>query len=180
MHEGEDLLSDYMKDNSDRRERQKETDIRVIIGNPPYSAGQRSENDNAKNVAYAGLDQKIRETYARRSKATNQNFLYDSYIRAIRWGSDRLGNVGIMAYVSGSAWIERVFADGMRKCLVDEFSSVHVFHLRGDVRKNMLSGGRAGEGENVFGQGTMTGVAISVFVKNPDAAERGPASISTT
>ena len=172
LHESEDLLSYYMKDNSNRRERQKETDIRVIIGNPPYSAGQRSENDNAKNVAYAGLDQKIRETYARRSKATNYNFLYDSYIRAIRWGSDRIGDAGVMAYISGSAWIERAFADGMRKCLVDEFSSVHVFHLRGDGRKNMLSGGKAGEGENVFGQGTMTGVAISVFVKNPNAAEQ--------
>ena len=173
LHEGEDLLSDYMKDNSDRRERQKETDIRVIIGNPPYSAGQRSENDNAKNVAYAGLDQKIRETYAHRSKANLLQKLYDSYIRAIRWGSDRLGDAGVMAYVSGSAWIERAFADGMRKSLVDEFSSIHVFHLRGDGRKNMLSGGKAGEGESVFGQGTMTGVAISVFVKNPDAEERG-------
>ena len=173
LHEGEDLLSYYMKDNSTRRERQKESDIQVIIGNPPYSAGQKSENDNAKNVAYAGLNKDIRKTYARRSKAKNKNFLYDSYIRAIRWGSDRLGDAGIMAYVSGSAWIERAFADGMRKCLVDEFSSIHVFHLRGDVRKNMLSGGRAGEGENVFGQGTMTGVAISVFVKNPTATEQG-------
>lgn len=173
LHESEDLLSYYMKDNSDRREQQKETDIRVIIGNPPYSAGQRRENDNVKNVIYAGLDQKIRETYAQQSIASNLQNLYDSYIRAIRWGSDRLGDTGVMAYVSGSAWIERAFADGMRKCLVDEFSSIHVFHLRGDVRKNMLSGSRAGEGENVFGQGTMTGVAISVFVKNPNAAKQG-------
>ena len=173
LHEGEDLLSDYMKDNSDRRKRQKETDIRVIIGNPPYSAGQKRRSDNAKNVAYAGLDQKIRETYAHRSKVKSLHRLYDSYIRAIRWGSDRLGDTGVMAYVSGSAWIERTFADGMRKCLVDEFSSIHVFHLRGDVRKNMLSGGQAGEGENVFGQGTMTGVAISIFVKNPNISEQG-------
>ena len=173
LHEGEDLLSYYMKDNSDRRERQKETDIRVIIGNPPYSAGQKSQNDNARNVAYARLDQKIRETYAQRSETNLLRYLYDSYIRAIRWGSDRLGDAGVMAYISGSAWIERSFADGMRKCLADEFSSVHVFHLRGDGRKNMLSGGKAGEGGNVFGQGTMTGVAISVFVKNPNAAEQG-------
>ena len=78
-----------------------------------------------------------------------------------------------MAYVSGSAWLERAFADGMRRCLGNDFASIHVFHLRGDIRKNMLSGGRAGEGENVFGQGSMTGVAISVFVKNPDAMEQG-------
>ena len=173
LHEGDDELSFYMKDNTDRRERQKATDIRVIIGNPPYSAGQKSENDNAKNIAYAGLDQRIRSTYAERSNTSNLQNLYDSYIRAIRWGSDRLGKAGVMAYVSGSAWIDRPFADGLRKCLAEEFARVHVFHLRGDIRKNMLSGGLAGEGENVFGQGTMTGVAITVFVKNPDAAEQG-------
>ena len=146
----------------------------MIIGNPPYSAGQRSENDDAKNVAYAGLDQKIRETYAQRSEANLLQNLYDSYIRAIRWGSDRLGNAGIMAYVSGSAWIERAFADGMRKSLVDEFSSVHVFHLAWRwSQKYVVRRTKAGEGESVFGQGTMTGVAISVFVKNPNAAEQG-------
>ena len=173
MHEGDDELSFYMKDNTDRRERQKATDIRVIIGNPPYSAGQRSENDNAKNAAYARLDQRIRTTYAAKSGTPNLRNLYDSYIRAIRWGSDRLGKSGVMAYVSGSAWIERAFADGLRRCLVEEFATVHVFHLRGDIRKNMLSGGRAGEGQNVFGQGSMTGVAITVFVKNSNAQERG-------
>ena len=173
LHEGDDQLSYYMKDNTDRRERQKATDIRVIVGNPPYSAGQRSANDNAQNVAYKRLDQRIRSTYAERSRAANLQNLYDSYIRAIRWASDRLGKAGVMAFVSGSAWIERAFADGLRKCLAEEFASVHVFHLRGDIRKNMLSGGRAGEGENVFGQGSMTGVAVTVFVKNPDAPEQG-------
>ena len=61
----------------------------------------------------------------------------------------------------------------MRKCLAEEFSNIHVFHLRGDIRKNILSGGKAGEGENIFGQGTMTGVAVSIFVKNPAAKEHG-------
>jgi len=173
LHEGDDELSFYMKDNTDRRERQKETDIRVIMGNPPYSAGQKKEDDNAKNVVYSRLDQRIRSTYAERSEAGLLQNLYDSYIRAIRWGSDRLGEAGVMAYVSGSAWIERSFADGLRKCLAEEFASIHVFHLRGDIRKNMLSGGLAGEGQNVFGQGTMTGVAITVFVKNPDAEKQG-------
>ncbi len=162
-----------MKDNTDRRERQKAADIRVIFGNPPYSTGQRSQNDNAKNVAYPRLDRRIRTAYAERSSAALLRNLYDSYIRAIRWGSDRLGKTGVMAYVTGSAWVERAFADGLRKCLAEEFTSVHVFHLRGDIRKNMLSGGHAGEGENVFGQGSMTGVAITVFVRNPDAPEQG-------
>ena len=173
LHEGDDELSYYMKDNTDRRERQKATSIRVIIGNPPYSVGQRSENDNARNIAYFGLDRRIKETYAQRSQAGLLSNLYNSYIRAIRWGSDRIGDAGVMAYVSGSAWTERSFADGLRKCLAEEFASVHVFHLRGDIRKNMLSGGRAGEGENVFGQGSMTGIAITIFVKNPDASEQG-------
>jgi len=173
LNESDDELALYMPDNSDRRTRQKNTRIQVIIGNPPYSAGQRSANDNAQNVDYAGLDQRIAETYASRSVQTSVKNLYDSYIRAIRWGSDRLGNAGVMAFVTGSAWVERAFADGMRKCLVEEFAAIHVFHLRGDVRKNMLSGGIAGEGENVFGHGSMTGIAISVFVKNPKAKKQG-------
>ena len=172
LHEGDDELSFYMQDNTDRRERQKATDIRVIVGNPPYSAGQRSEDDNAKNVAYSGLDQRIRSTYAERSRARLSQNLYDSYIRAIRWGTDRLGEAGVMAYVSGSAWLERAFADGMRRCMIDDFTSAHIFHLRGDIRKNVFSVA-ATEGENVFGQGSMTGVAISVFVKNSKAKEQG-------
>ncbi|MBW6495938.1 MAG: DEAD/DEAH box helicase family protein, partial [Burkholderiaceae bacterium] len=174
MYESDDLISHYMPDNSERRKRQKATDIRVIVGNPPYSAGQKDENDNAANVSYPGLDEKIRVTYAARSSATLQRKLYDSYIRAIRWGSDRIGDAGgVMAYVSGSGWIERGFADGMRKCLAEEFSNLYIFRLRGDIRKNMLSKGRAGEGGNVFGSGSMTGVAISIFVKNPNAGESG-------
>ena len=173
LHEGDDQLSFYMKNNTARRERQKQTDIRVIVTNPPYSTGQKSQNDNAKNVAYAGLDERIRETYAKHSSASLVQNLYDSYIRAIRWGSDRLGKAGVMGFVSGSAWIERGFADGLRRCLAEEFASVHVFHLRGDIRKNMLSGGLAGEGENVFGQGSMTGIAVTVLVKDPNATHHG-------
>ena len=106
-----------MKNNTERRERQKGTDIRVIISNPPYSAGQKSQNDNAKNVAYARLDQRIRSTYAERSNASLLQNLYDSYIRAIRWAATGSAGAGVMGFVSGSAWIERSFADGLRKCL---------------------------------------------------------------
>ena len=119
LHERDGQLPFYMKDNTDRRERQKETDICVIIGNPPYSAGQKSENDNAKNVAYARLDQKIRSTYAKHSKAGLLKNLYDSYIRAIRWGSDRIGKAGVMAYVTNAGWIDGNALDGLRKCLAE-------------------------------------------------------------
>ncbi len=173
LYEKDDLISDLMVDNSARRTRQKNLDIRVIIGNPPYSAGQKSENDNAKNITYLSLDESIRRTYAKYSKAALQKNLYDSYIRAIRWGSDRIGKSGVITYVSGSAWIERSFADGLRKCLKDEFTNLYIFHLRGDIRKNMLSNGRAKEGENIFGSGSMTGIAISVFVKNPESIASG-------
>lgn len=115
MYESDDLISHYMPDNSERRKRQKATDIRVIVGNPPYSTGQRSENDNNANVSYPSLDDSIRQTYAARSKAKLKSELYNSYIRAIKWAGDRLGDDGgVVAYVSGSAWIERPFADGMR------------------------------------------------------------------
>ena len=173
MYESEDMLDAFLPDNSERRKRQVELPIQVIMSNPPYSTGQRSANDNAQNVAYPSLDQCIGETYARHSTAVNKNALYDSYIRAIRWGSDRLGETGVMAYVSGSAWIERSFADGLRRCLAEEFTNLYVFSLRGDIRKNMLSGGAAKEGGNIFGSASMTGIAITFFVKNPVADNRG-------
>ena len=173
MYESKDLISHYLPDNSLRRKRQKATDIRVIVGNPPYSTGQKSANDNAANNQYEELDERLRTTYVAGSDAVNKNGLYDSYIRAFRWASDRIGNAGVIAFVSGSAWIDRRFADGMRKCLTEEFSDLYVFHLRGDIRKNMLSKGAAQEGQNIFGSGSMTGISIAVLVKNPAATERG-------
>lgn len=174
MYEQErDMVANLLPDNSERRTRQKDLDIRVIIGNPPYSAGQKNANDNAANIDYPQLDTAISATYAANSKSSNLQNLYDSYIRAFRWASDRIGDAGVMAFVSGSAWIERGFADGMRKCLAEEFSDLYIFHLRGDIRKNMLSKGLAREGQNVFGSGSMTGISIAVLIKNPDSAQSG-------
>ncbi|WP_246209466.1 hypothetical protein [Pikeienuella piscinae] len=117
MYESDDLISHYMPDNSERRKRQKATDIRVIVGNPPYSASQGSANDDNANVSYSGLDERIRATYADRSRAGMKNALHDSYIRAIRWGSDRIGDAGVMAYVCNAGWIDGNAADGLRSCL---------------------------------------------------------------
>ncbi|WP_419737602.1 DEAD/DEAH box helicase [Ruegeria sp.] len=172
MYEQErDMIANLLPDNSERRTRQKELDIRVIIGNPPYSSGQNSANDNAANIAYPQLDAKIRDTYAAESTATNKNSLYDSYIRAFRWASDRIGDAGVMAYVSNAGWIDGNSADGLRKCLAEEFSDLYVFHLRGNARTSGEQ--RRKEKGNVFGEGTRTPIAISIFVKNPDAAEHG-------
>jgi predicted helicase len=173
LYEKEDLYSDLLVDNSARRNRQKKLDIRVIIGNPPYSTGQGSANDNNQNVAYPYLDERIRSSYAERSTATLKNSLYNSYIRAIRWASDRIGNSGVIGFVSGSGFVEKPAMAGLRQCLTEEFSSIHVLNLRGDIRKNMLSKGRAKEGQNIFGSGSMSGIAITLFVKNSDAKRRG-------
>lgn len=174
MYEQErDMIANLLPDNSERRTRQKELDIRVIIGNPPYSALQKSANDNAANISYPALDAAIRATYAERSTAGMKNALYDSYIRAFKWASERIGDSGVMAFVSGSSWIERSFADGMRACLAETYSDLYVFHLRGDIRKNMLSGGEAKEGQNIFGSGSMTGISISVLVRNPSKSGAG-------
>jgi predicted helicase len=171
MYESDDLISHYMPDNSERRKRQKATDIRVIVGNPPYSIGQSNEDDNNANVSYPTLDYRIRETYAARSTATLKRTLYDSYIRAIRWASDRIGDAGVMAYVSNAGWVDGNAADGLRACLADEFSDLYVFHLRGNARTSGEQ--RRKERGNVFGEGTRTPIAISVLVKNPDAAQHG-------
>jgi predicted helicase len=173
MYEKDDLVDALLEDNSARRKRQKALDIRVIVGNPPYSIGQGSQNDNNQNVSYPALDNRIEKTYAAHSNATLSKGLYDSYIRAIRWASDRIGDAGLISFVSNGGFLEKSAMDGVRKCLAEEFSSIYVFNLRGDIRKNMLSKGRAKEGGNVFGSGSMAGIAISVLVKNPNAVARG-------
>ncbi len=171
LYEKDDLVSQVLADNSARRTRQKKLDIRVIVGNPPYSVGQKSENDNNANVAYPALDARIAATYAARSDATNKNALYDSYIRAIRWASDRVGQSGIVAFVTNAGFVDSHTAAGLRKCLVEEFSSLYVFHLRGNQR---TSGERSRqEGGKVFGSGSRAPVSVSVLVKNPGAKERG-------
>ena len=160
-----DMIANLLPDNSERRTKQKKRDITVVIGNPPYSAGQSSANDNASNASYSNLDSRIESTYAKYSSATLKKDLYDSYIRAFRWASDRINDEGVIAFVTGAGWVDRRFADGMRKTLQQEFSKIFVVHLRGDIRKNMLSGKNAGEGENIFGSGSMTGIAITILVK---------------
>jgi predicted helicase len=157
--------------NKSRRRKQKKLSIRVIFGNPPYSAGQKSENDDNQNVEYKTLDASIRNSYAKHSTATLQKNLYDSYIRAIRWASDRIGDSGVVGYVSNASFVDGNSMDGLRKCLAEEFSSIYVFHLRGNARTSGEQ--RRQEKDNVFGMGTRTPVAISILVKNPNAAENG-------
>lgn len=171
MYEKDDLVDALLEDNSARRRRQKDLDIRVIVGNPPYSVGQGDANANNANVPYPSLDERIRTTYAARSDANNKNALYDSYIRSIRWASDRIGDAGVIGFVTNAGFVEANTADGLRKCLADEFSSLYVFHLRGNQRTSGETSRK--EGGKIFGSGSRAPIAISLLVKNPEADAHG-------
>ncbi len=170
-----DLLRQYFEENSERRKRTRGQRIDVILGNPPYSVGQRSQNDNAQNVSYPKLKLRINETYIKGSVATLHNSLHDSYIRAIRWATDRIPDKGIIGCVTNASWIANASADRMRACLREEFSSLYVFNLRGNAR---LSGEpRKMEGGNAFGGNTRVPVVIALLVKNPGIKSRGMGQI---
>ena len=162
---------EWLPDNSTRAEKQQKLPIQVIVGNPPWSAGQRSSTDDNPNVEYPALEERIRETYVEYSEMTNKNTLYDTYKMAIRWASDRIGKKGITAFVTNGSWIDGNADAGIRACVAEEFSSIHVLHLRGNQRTQGERSRR--EGGKVFGQGSRAPVAISIFVKNPEAKHDG-------
>ena len=165
LREGTGQFDQTFQENSKRATRQNEIDIRVIVGNPPYSAQQDSANDGNKNVGYPALDERIRSTYAVDSGATNAKNLYDSYIRAIRWASDRVQDKGVVCYVTNGSFIDSNNMDGLRKCLTDEFSSIYVFNLRGNQRTSGETSRQ--EGGKIFGSGSRASIAITLLVKNP-------------
>ena len=162
---------DWLPDNSERAERQQKSPIQVVVGNPPWSVGQKSSADDNPNVDYPEIEKRVAETYAARSGATLKNSLYDTYKMAIRWASDRIGEQGVVALVTNGSWIDGNVDSGVRACLAEEFTSIYVLNLRGNAR---TSGGlRRSEGDNVFGQGSRAPVAIAILVRNPDAAHDG-------
>lgn len=167
-HGDNDIFSQLFPENSDRVLKQKKSPVRVIIGNPPYSVGQKSANDNAQNLSYPVLDSRIAKSYAANTNATNKNSLYDSYIKAFRWASDRIAHMkegGIVAFISNGSWIDGNAQDGMRQCLQDEFTSVYVLNLRGNQRTSGELSRK--EGGKIFGSGSRTPIAITLLVKNP-------------
>ncbi|HCG7818002.1 TPA: DEAD/DEAH box helicase [Vibrio parahaemolyticus] len=172
LHEQDDLIQQSLAENSRRRMHQRSLkEIRVIMGNPPYSAGQDSANDNNQNLKYPKLDSRIAETYVAKSEATLRNALYDSYIRAIRWASDRIGDTGVIGFVTNAGFVDSNSAAGIRKCLADEFSNIWIFHLRGNQRTQGEQSRK--EGGKIFGSGSRAPIAISVLVKNPQSIEHG-------
>jgi predicted helicase len=134
--ESENLFSEIFPQNSERVLEQKKTPLRVIMGNPPYSVGQKSANDNAQNQSYPKLEARIQKTYVETSSANLNKAAYDSYIKAFRWASDRLDpeNGGIIGFVSNGSWLDSNGLDGFRKDIEKGFSSIYVYNLRGNQR----------------------------------------------
>ena len=156
-----------LENNSERAKRELEQPIQVIVMNPPYSAGQTSANNNNPNEKYPNLEARITETYSRNSSASSTKNMNDSYVRAIRWASDRISDndrgEGVIAFVSNGGFIDDNAADGLRKSLMHEFSKIYIYNLRGNARTSGEQ--RRKEKDNIFGEGTRTPVAIAVLVK---------------
>ena len=160
-----------MAANSERAEQQQEMTIKVIIGNPPYSAGQKSSADNNQNVPYPHWRERIKDTYANAVTTTSKKNLYDTYKMALRWATDRIENKGIIAFVTNGSWIDGNADAGIRACFEKEFSSIYVLNLRGNQRTKGEVSRR--EGGKIFGSGSRAPVAITILVKNPDATHEG-------
>lgn len=167
LHEGDGTITEDFEGlaaNNERAKAEKDSAITVIVMNPPYSVGQSSANDNNQNLAYPRLDERIADTYATKSTGANKNSLYDSYFRALRWASDRIGERGVIAFVSNNSFVDGNSADGVRLSLQEEFSQIFIYNLRGGIRGKMGDAAKR-EGGNIFP--IMTGVAISVLIKDP-------------
>jgi len=158
-------LALFTKANTERVERQKDAPIFVIIGNPPYNAGQVNENDNNKNRQYPVVDRSVSDTYGKASRATLVRKLNDPYVKAIRWASDRIGAQGIVAFVTNNSFVSEITFDGMRKHLAQDFDAIYILDLGGNVRKNPKLSGTT---HNVFG--IQIGVSINILVRAKDTS----------
>jgi predicted helicase len=168
MSETDDVLDlEVFVANNARAENQKKRDIRIIMGNPPYSVGQDDANAGNQNNSYPDLEQSIKETYVKNSKASNVNSLYDSYVKAFRWSSNRIKDEGIICFVTNGGFIDSKSADGFRKSLLDEFTSVYVFNLKGDQRTRGEESKK--EGGKIFGSGSRAPIAITLLVKKKNS-----------
>ena len=170
-NENRAALEEVFPQNSQRVKKQRKKPITVIVGNPPYSIGQKSANDNAQNESYPTLESRIEHTYVAQSEAALNKSAYDSYIKAFRWASDRLNEKegGVIGFVTNGAWLDANGLDGMRKCLAREFSAIYVFNLRGNQRTSGELSRK--EGGKIFGSGSRTPIAITILVKKPKASD---------
>ena len=177
-HEEGKIDNSWFPENSANVDKLKKLPIQVIIGNPPYSVGQKSANDNAQNQAYEHLDLRITETYVAQSEAGLNKSTYDLYIKAFRWASDKLASNkegGVIGFISNGAWLDGNANDGFRKCLEKEFSKIYVLNLRGNARTSGEI--RRKEGGGVFDDGSRTPISITILVKKPNQLQDTKATI---
>lgn len=154
--------------NTARAQREADAEITVVVGNPPYNVGQQNEMDNNKNRKYKAVDDRVKQTYARDSRATNKNALADVYVKFFRWATDRLkGRDGVVCFVSNNSFVDQAAFDGMRKHLAQDFTALYHLDLHGNVRKNPKLSGTT---HNVFG--IQVGVGITIAVRRAAATER--------
>lgn len=153
----------FGENNARLKEQQKEP-ITVIIGNPPYSAKQKNANDDNSNLHYPSLEKRIADTYVKHSTTNNNSATYDSYIKSIRWSSDRLNGKGIIGFVTNGSFIDGTSSDGLRSCLYNEFNYLYIFNLRGNQRTQGEQSRK--EGGKIFGSGSRAPIAISILVKD--------------
>ena len=164
------FIDELLGENNKRLKKQQEQSITVILGNPPYSAKQKNEDNNFKRTSYAKLDNSLKNLWVDTSTATNKNGLSDTYIKAMRWAADRISGNGIIGFITNNSYIDGVSMDGMRKALLNEFSDIYVINLKGKIRgktKKQI----ADEGGNIFD--IMTGVAIILLVKDNKKKGKG-------
>ena len=157
-------LDDIFKASHERIRIQRSSHVHVIIGNPPYSAGQSNYNDNNPNMPYPEIDDRIKNTYVKKTNATNVVSLYDSYVRSLRWASDRIGGSGIIAFVTNGSFIKSEAAAGVRASFAEEFNEIWCFDLRGNQRTQGETSKK--EGGKIFGSGSRSPVAITILIKN--------------
>lgn len=169
--ESNTLDDEVFYDNADRVRIQNALPIRVIVGNPPYSSGQKNADDANANDSYPTLDARLEATYVQASDASNKRQMYDSYIRAFRWATDRIGKQGIVCFVSNAGWLRGQAMAGIRRCFRKEVDDIYVFDLRGNQR-TMGEESRK-EGGKVFGQGSRTPVAVTMLVKKKNGDRTG-------
>ena len=159
---------DALEGNTRNKQKIKNEEITVIITNPPYSAGQKNENDDNKNEMYwDGIDGEIKNTYVKKSKFKTNRILYNSYIRSIKNSLSQLAakGGGVLTIVNPNSYIDSKSMDGMRACLAEDCKSIHLFNLRGDIRKSITGASdNKTEGANIFGAGCSQGIAIGIFI----------------
>ncbi|OQQ83967.1 type ISP restriction/modification enzyme [Ligilactobacillus salivarius] len=158
------FMDELLGENNKRLKKQQEQPITAIISNPPYSVGQRNQNDNNENIHYKNLENDIQKTYIKYSKANNSNRVYDSYIKAFRWATNRLENKGIIGFVTNGNFIDNGSTDGLRASLYQDFNHLYIFNLRGNQRTQGEQSRK--EGGKIFGSGSRAPIAISILVKD--------------